>query len=332
MQFIEFVTETTNTSPVDNLSRLSDHQLLMRVIDRAVSISLVRFCLGGVLLVSAALKADTFLTSSASLPWCFTAALVFAELMLAGLLFSGAMPLVTWWATVLCFSCFAFVAGAKLWRGAVDCGCFGAVATPPWVALAIDVSAVAALIFKYRERHAPQPTATSSSVTRLTMSIGFALVVVIGMKAIVSLSSAQPAVAEIDPTHWVGQRLLLLDDIDIGAELSAGTWTVILHRPGCAKCGDLLSDVESLKPGSRIALVELMAADTDTDIALSRNGMLLGHLFDGEFRDLPVPVVLELNHGRVVFAGNQLPSSKRERETAGSGHSVQTVAFVENVK
>jgi len=331
---MKLVTETTNTSPVDNLPRLSVHQPSMAVIERAVSISLVRFFLGGVLVVAAALKADSFLTSSASVPWYFTAALVFAELILAGLLFSGAMPVVTWWATALCFSCFALVAGVKLWRGAVDCGCFGAVATPPWVALAIDLSAVAALILKYGEWRTPRLTTTSSSMTRLPMPIGFALVVVIGMKAIVSLSSVQPRLANVDPMHWIGQRLPLLDEIDIGSQLSSGAWTVILHRPGCAKCDDLLSDAESLmhQSGSRFALVELMAADAGTEIARSTSGMLLGHLRRSEFSVIPAPLVLQIDDGRVVFAGDQLPSSRRSRATAYSNHSNQTVAFVEKVK
>lgn len=103
------------------------------------------------LLVAAALKADSFLNSSTSWSSFFTAALVFAELIMAGLLFSGAMPLVTWWATPLCFSCFLLVASVKLLRGEVDYGCFGAVATPPWVTMTIDLSAVAALTFKHHE-------------------------------------------------------------------------------------------------------------------------------------------------------------------------------------
>jgi hypothetical protein len=327
-------TQTTSTSPVDNSPRWSVNQSSMGVIDRAVSINLVRFLLGTILLVAAALKADSFLTSSASLPWYFTAALVFAELILAGLLFSGAMPVVTWWATVLCFSCFALVAGVKLWRGAVDCGCFGAIATPPWVALTIDLSAVAALIFKYREWHALRRINASSNVTRLPMAIGFALVVVIGMKSIVSLSRVQTTLAEGDPTYWVGQRLPLLDEIDIGAELSSGAWTVILHRSGCTKCDDLLSDAESLshQPDSRIALVELMAADAGTEIAFSTSGMLLGHLRRSEFHVIPAPLVIQIDDGRVVFAGDQLPSNGRKRADAHSSHSVPTVAFVEKVK
>jgi hypothetical protein len=331
---MKLVTETTNTSPVDNLPRLSVHQPSMAVIERAVSISLVRFFLGGVLVVAAALKADSFLTSSASVPWYFTAALVFAELILAGLLFSGAMPVVTWWAIALCFSCFALVAGVKLWRGAVDCGCFGAVATPPWVALAIDLSAVAALILKYRESSAPRRTDTSSNVMRLPMAIGFALVIVIGMKAIVSFSSVQPTLAAVDPMDWVGERLPLLDEIDIGAELSSGAWTVILHRSGCAKCDDLLAEAESLmrRPGFKFALVEVIAADAGTEIALSTSGMLLGHLCRSEFSVMPTPLVLQIDDGRVVFAGDQLPSSRRSRATAYSNHSNQTVAFVEKVK
>jgi hypothetical protein len=329
---MKLVTETTNTSPVDSSPRWSVNQPSMGVIDRAVSVSLVRFFLGGVLVAAATLKADSFLTSAASLPWYFAAALVFAELILAGLLFSGAMPLVTWWVTVFCFSCFALVASVKLWYGAVDCGCFGAIATPPWVALAIDLSAVVVLIFKYGEWRTPRPATPSSSLTRLSMATGLALVAVIAMKLVVSVSSVQRTLAMVDPAHWVGQRLPLLDEIDIGTELSSGAWIVILHRHGCAKCGDLLSDAELLthQPGSRIALVELMPARTD--IAPSAKGMLLGHLRRDDFIALPAPIVLQINDGRVVFAGNRLPSSRQEPATAYSNHSAQTVAFVEKVK
>jgi len=114
-------------------------------------------CLGCVLLAAAALKAGMIFDSPAVLPWYLAIILVFAELLLAGLLFSGAIPLATWWAAVLTFSCFALVAGGKAWQGEADCGCFGAVATPPWVALTVDLSALGALLFKLpRSPHAQQ--------------------------------------------------------------------------------------------------------------------------------------------------------------------------------
>jgi len=303
---------------------------------RAASITRVRFLLGGILLVAATLKAESLFSSSASLPWYLTTVFVFAELTLAGLLFSGAVPLHTWWAALLCFSCFAVVAVVKLWRGAADCGCFGAVATPPWVALAIDLSAVAALLFEYRERSTPRQATSSRSLTRWPMAVGFALIAVVGMKAVVSISALQPTLAAVDPARWVGQRLPLLDGIDVGAELSSGVWTVILHRHGCAKCADLLSDAKSIaeQPGARLALVELLPPNAKTASARSANGMLLGHLPDRGFNAFPVPLVLQINDGRVMFASDQFPPNGRELATVHSSHSVQyrTVAFVEKVK
>jgi len=114
-----------------------------------MSISRVRFLLGSILLVAAALKAESLFLSSATLftTGLLTAGLVLTELVLAGFLFSGAMPRPTWWAAVLCFGSFAIVASVKIWRGEADCGCFGAVATPPWVALAIDLAALGMLLF-----------------------------------------------------------------------------------------------------------------------------------------------------------------------------------------
>lgn len=318
------MSSTCTRSPDRSTTKLYYVRAAVRLVDRAASITRVRFLLGGILLVAATLKASSFYASPASLPWHLAAALVLAELVLAGFLFSGVMPLRTWWAATLCFGCFALVAGVKIWQGVADCGCFGAVATPPWVALAIDIAALAALLFRYRDRSTPRQT-PSSSLTRLPMAVGFALIAVVGMKAVISISTVQSTLAAVDPTNWVGQRLPLLNDIDIGADLSSGAWIVILHRHGCAKCTELLLDAKSIvhRPGSRIALVELMPHNAKTDDARTENGMLLGHLRGRESIMVPAPLVLQIIDGRVVFASDYFPSSGLELASADSSHYVQ---------
>jgi len=214
--------------------------------------------LASILLVAAALKSESLFASSTDLPWPLAALLVFAELALSGLLFSGVKPWAAWWAALVCFACFALVSGVKTWRGDADCGCLGALAAPPWVALVIDLSAVAALLWRYRDRHVSRPNGVTGW-SQLPIAIGFALITVVGVKTGLSISTAKPALSGDDPRQWVGQRLPFLEEMDVGRELASGDWIVVFHRPGCARCAKRLSDARAWpqRDGYRIALVEL---------------------------------------------------------------------------
>lgn len=269
--------------------------------DRAASIHRVRLLLGVILLVAAALKAQSILASTTYLPWYIAAGLVFAELALAGWIFSGVFPQFLWWVTVVCFGCFAIIAAVKIWQGVADCGCFGAFATSPWVALTIDVLALALLFLRYCDRGVPKSIAPSSALPLLPRTIGFSLVLVVAMQTAISISSSQPTLGAIDPTQWVGQHLPVLDDIDVGSEIVTGRWVILFHRSGCGRCGEVLEMLETADrelDSRRAAIIELPL--TGGTAARTRvAGILSGQLHGAKHWSIPVPLLIHLNGGRV---------------------------------
>lgn len=111
---------------------------------------LVRILLAALLIVAACLKADNLLTKPA--PHWTEFLLVLFELSLAGVLLSEVRPNIAWWMATSCFGGFACVAVYKMLLGEQSCGCFGAVPTPPWIALVIDLLAILALFLTVHSR------------------------------------------------------------------------------------------------------------------------------------------------------------------------------------
>lgn len=117
-----------------------------------LSFSGVRFLLGAILVIAAAQKAE-LLSVSTIRPFArWQLGVVLSELVFAGWLFSDRFRSSAWWAATACFGTFATVAAFKLLAGETDCGCFGVIRTPPWIALLIDTTAVAGLLITYRHR------------------------------------------------------------------------------------------------------------------------------------------------------------------------------------
>lgn len=287
--------------------------------------SAVRILLGGILLTAATLKGELLLRSGA---WPYDAwgfALVLFELGFAGWLFSGRLPAHAWWVSVACFATFATVTAAKLFRGEADCGCFGVVRTPPWVTLLIDIAALTALTATYRDRKAVGPH-TSTLGYRLPAAIGYAIILVVAAKLSLPLFGGnewrRQDATLADPSLWIGQRCPLLDQIDIGAELSTGECVVVLHRHDCAMCNETLGaawfrDAARDVGGSlRLALVELPPCAGDDPQKVPRS-LLVGRLNSPVPCLLPAPVVILLENGRVVSVATGRESDARLKELLG---------------
>jgi hypothetical protein len=66
----------------------------------------------------------------------------------------------------------------------------------------------------------------------------------------------------LEPEKWVGQRLPLLDYVDVGDELAHGNWRVLLYRHDCLRCVavlpqyDRLACVTDRKAVAGVALIE----------------------------------------------------------------------------
>ena len=44
----------------------------------------------------------------------------------------------------------------------------------------------------------------------------------------------------LEPKTWVGKRLSILDNINIGGQLAKGEWLVVLYREDCPRCREEL--------------------------------------------------------------------------------------------
>jgi hypothetical protein len=113
--------------------------------------SIVRFLLGGLLLVAAALKLHGLSVSAIprvgwfSQPWVQLAAVEW-ELVLGLWLISGSHQRAAWLAALLTFAAFATISGYLGWSGVAACGCFGVIHASPWWAFGADCLALTALI------------------------------------------------------------------------------------------------------------------------------------------------------------------------------------------
>jgi len=223
----------------------------------------VRVALAGLLLVASVLKSEQLWSSSLQPFASPTFALILFEFAFAAWLLTGWLPRFTWWLAAACFAAFALVAGAKTLSGQRDCGCFGAVHLPPILALAIDLVALVAL-----------GLCRSSIVGPNSMRPHFAgLVLLVGLPAVaqrwVSNESQLVQVAPgvrvsagvgivdsiVDPSQWTpGMPFALLPYIDVGEELGAGDWTVVLMRPGCASCEALAQQLASTPSPSTVTV------------------------------------------------------------------------------
>lgn len=107
----------------------------------------VRFVFAGLLLTAAGLKAyqlatePTAETSLLTSRW-FLLLVVEYELALGLWLIAGLGLMTTRWIAIVSFGAFAGVALVRGLSGADSCGCFGTVAVSPWLALAVDLTAV----------------------------------------------------------------------------------------------------------------------------------------------------------------------------------------------
>ena len=305
------------------------------LVRRAFSFSGVRFLLGGILLAAASLKAELLFMTAA---WPFGAGLfetgpfgagefglVLFELAFAGWLFSGRLTSYAWWAATGCFATFATVAAFKVLHGDADCGCFGVIRTPPWVALSIDVTALVALLATYHGR-TTTGAYRSTFFSRLPGAVGYALIFLVATKISLPLVLAdglsRSNASNSDPSRWVGRRFPLLEEIDIGPELSSGECIVVLHRHGCPLCDETLNaawfrDAAHGAPGlNRIALIELPPYENAQEADFSRFG-LTGRLNSDKPYPLPVPVVVLLEEGRVTSVAVGEQSRVRLREVLG---------------
>jgi len=303
----------------------------------------VRVVLGLILLTAAALKGHQLATEPVAETSLFTSrwfliCVVEFELFFGLWLFCGPYPRRTWQAAILCFTVFACVSLYKAASGEATCGCFGRVPVNPWYTLILDLTAVAGL-FCFRppreKRISPLPFPGEGPGVRafaslrplsgeaLGMRLGWVLRLFLaaGIPAAFTMGTYEPATADhsgdilgnsqfvvLEPEKWVGKRFPLLKYIDIGDDLGAGQWIVVLYRLDCPSCCDVLDSQAKVVAGSaasmrdtKIAFVQVPSHEVSAADTASRNvRFVLGRLRDVRTWFVRTPVQITLNRGIVV--------------------------------
>lgn len=227
----------------------------------------------------------------------------------------GLWLLTDWWPratrllSLLTFSAFAVAAAAKAAAGASSCGCFGAVRTDPRLTAALDVFLVVAILRHWRTHAVAKPSRYKIS----TLMIG-----------VLSASVSIPAAMYLFETAWgrghvgekhaftprtsIGKTLPFLEDIDVGARLGEGQWSVLLYRSECGACRSILpvfirrgKDMEMSGLGMRSAIIELSGGGPGPSLAEhGETSCLQGRFTNHDSWEIRTPSVIRLENGRVI--------------------------------
>jgi hypothetical protein len=111
----------------------------------------------------------------------------------------------------------------------------------------------------------------------------------------------------VEPRDWVGQPCPLLAHTDLGGQLAAGEWLVVLYHQDCPRCREEIAQHEELarrtagdKGAPRIAFVEVPAQGAPSGVAgqTADGPWLYGRLSAGKEWFMQTPLVLSLREGR----------------------------------
>ena len=303
---------------------------------RRPGFAVVRVTLGLILLTAAGLKAHQLATEPVLSIDIFTyrwslAIQVQFELVLGLWLLGGVHRRLLWLVSTVCFALFALVSLHKALAGQASCGCFGAVRVSPWYTLVLDVAAAGALILlrpdlRLRGRvrlYWPRLAA----VVVLALAVGIPTGVAIARYKPGTITEEGEIIGDhkrvmLEPDDWPGKRFILLKYIDVGDELRAGNWTVVLFDHDCPGCDEPISKYVRLaregKAGlGRLALIQVPPYAPASWIAkLGRSTCLFGKLTDKLYWYVWTPAIVILKDGMVAEV---LDSHKHLASLAGAG-------------
>ena len=246
--------------------------------------------LGVLFLTAAVLKAHELLTTPVAnkdlLSWRpFLIFQVEFELAIGIWLLSGILKPLVWLIALACFSLFSMITFYKGIAGYASCGCFGSVHVNPWITLfVIDLPAVIALslfrpslslwsFLSFLRKQESIKSIIKEFLTPLPSLKSFVITVVIG---ITTLGITTPILAfneppkstsryeVLEPETWVGQKLPILEHIDIQEQLNSGNWLILLYNHDCPDCQEAIpqyqrmaEDLAGNEDFLRIVLVEV---------------------------------------------------------------------------
>jgi len=126
-------------------------------------------------------------------------------------------------------------------------GSFGLAEVNPWITLfAVDLPCLAALVV-FRVRHGEIFEWPALPRFAATVAVG---VLVLGVAGPVLAFNEAARVSlryeVLEPGEWVGKKLPILEQIDIGERLRAGNWLVLLYHYDCPGCAEAIPMYEQM--------------------------------------------------------------------------------------
>ena len=222
--------------------------------------------LAALLLIAATLKGRQLLTEPVANSdiWSYRPFLILTvefELALGLWLLSGLVKKAAWLTTLLCFAAFSAITLYKALTGAASCDCFGSVHVNPWISLlAIDLPVLLALLFFHPQsslnfHHPSIKRLLREFITPIPAKHHFAtcaalgLIILVGVTAILTLNAPAAVTSSyevLEPETWIGKKLPILDDIDIGKQLEKGNWLILLYHYDCPDCTKAIAKYEQM--------------------------------------------------------------------------------------
>jgi len=304
----------------------SDHPASTRPIPSAAREilvpSFVPLLLSGLLIVASSLKAwdsisGGLLFNGAVNPNLARLTIAFEFIVgVAGILVTNrAWPMM---AMACLFAILLGVAGIEMIRGTDVCGCLGSVPAKPVHMVAVDTCALLALTLGIRKRmkraKACPSTITSYKMVMLISAIGLGITFVVWPAGLNQETTPDDLFVDsrtyaiLEPQRWLGHKFPLANHIDIGATVAEGDWRIVLYRPGCKDCQELIQGLsgqnsESRKSMGRLALIAVppdVAAGNVVPPALELPDVVAGHLDSSRSWFVRTPCELFLRDGVVV--------------------------------
>jgi hypothetical protein len=306
----------------------------------ASSIDLARFrrrlefvpiLLGLVLIVAAVLK--TYQAASEPIletEWVssrnFQLVVVEWEVLLGLLLLTGVVPRAARVAALATFATFAIYNVYQIYSREASCGCFGKLSIDPMYTFWFDVAAVVALGLWEPESNGPGILSSRfAGVLAVYLAAGTGAGLGVGGMLTSTLDkqgklSGSGKYVLLEPQLWVGNRLPLLDYIDIGDQLAKGEWIVVFYRYNCPRCKSAMpryrrnaQHMIQDHSRARFALVEMAPYG---DLGMATEPCVRGTLSDSKRWIVQAPIELQMKDGRVLAV--EMPWSKQSPTTSSA--------------
>jgi hypothetical protein len=196
--------------------------------------------------------------------------------------------------------------------GYETCGCFGALSVPPFFTATMD----AALFLIWLKSRSLFVSRINSSISHRLFCLAAAASIPLILVSAVSLfgpskhdehgrfSGTGPVV--LDPRSWVGKRCPLLAYVNTSADITTGSWAIVLVHHDCKSCQRLIAQLATDPSGSglngrhcRIAIVQVPPLSNSGSIEGDDSQFAVGHLNTDRVWFVQCPVIIVCDDGVV---------------------------------